>query len=556
MNNYRCKSVGIVGSGIQGVCIGLQLIKKGIPVTIFDRNDPLSSSFKPASYGNAGHFSPYAVLQFNRPDVLYDVPKMLLSSYGPLALKWNYIPKMIPWFINYLKNFNKKSMLHTAKYMHQILSLSNDAYEEIFREIDTSNLVKKNGIIYVWTNKNLKSRELEIKVRRDLGIKQKLLTQKEILEIEPNLNPVFDAGVIYEDAMHAKDPHKILKEIFKLFLKKGGKFIQEDIKSIKQNNEDQTTIVANNKQYFFEKSIIASGAFSKNLTDQLGEKIPLDTERGYHVHFKNMENLISRPVIFLDRGFGMTPMSQGLRAVGTVELGGLKNPPSKKRIDYIIRCAKELLPQLREHHDEWLGFRPTLPDFLPILGPSLKNKNIIYAFGHHHLGWTLGAITGKIISGIAAGEKTNLDLSPYSSKDLIRNFLSKNYLAYLFLVLAALFWSGNFIVGKFATLFEIPPLTLNVFRWISVWFILIPFTYTEIYNNLSYIKKNWLVISFMGVITISTFNSVVYFALNYTQVINAVLMLAAIPAATIVLSSLMKIEKTNIFKFLDCCCQL
>ena len=307
-------------------------------------------------------------------------------------------------------------MLHTAKYMHQILSLSNDAYEEIFREIDTSNLVKKNGIIYVWTNKNLKSRELEIKVRRDLGIKQKLLTQKEILEIEPNLNPVFDAGVIYEDAMHAKDPHKILKEIFKLFLKKGGKFIQEDIKSIKQNNEDQTTIVANNKQYFFEKSIIASGAFSKNLTDQLGEKIPLDTERGYHVHFKNMENLISRPVIFLDRGFGMTPMSQGLRAVGTVELGGLKNPPSKKRIDYIIRCAKELLPQLREHHDEWLGFRPTLPDFLPILGPSLKNKNIIYAFGHHHLGWTLGAITGKIISGIAAGEKTNLDLSPYSSK--------------------------------------------------------------------------------------------------------------------------------------------
>ena len=128
--------------------------------------------------------------------------------------------------------------------------------------------------------------------------------------------------------------------------------------------------------------------------------------------------------------------------------------------------------------------------------------------------------------------------------------MSKNYLAYLFLVLAALFWSGNFIVGKFATLFEIPPLTLNVFRWISVWFILIPFTYKEILNNLHYIKKNWLVISFMGIITISTFNSVVYFALNYTQVINAVLMLSAIPAATIVLSSLMKIEKTNIFQLI------
>ncbi len=416
MENYKCKSVGIIGSGIQGVCTGLQLIKKGIPVTIFDRQDPLSQDFKPASYGNAGHFSPYAVLQLNRPDILFDVPKMLFSSYGPLALKWNYIPKMLNWFFYYLKNCNKKSMMHTAKNMHQILSLSNDAYEEIFQEINTRGLVEKKGIIYVWTNKNLKSRNLEIKVRDELGIKQKLLSQKEVLELEPNLNPVFDAGIIYESAMHARDPHGILKQIFKLFLNKGGTFIQTNIKSIEQSKNDETILRSENEEYKFEKSVVASGAFSKQFTDQLGEKIPLDTERGYHVHFKGQEKLISRPVIFLDRGFGMTPMNQGLRAVGTVELGGTENPLSKKRIEYVIRCAKELLPQLGAHEDEWLGFRPTLPDFLPILGPSLKNKNIIYAFGHQHLGWTLGAITGKIVSGIVAGEKTNLDLSPYSSK--------------------------------------------------------------------------------------------------------------------------------------------
>ena len=128
--------------------------------------------------------------------------------------------------------------------------------------------------------------------------------------------------------------------------------------------------------------------------------------------------------------------------------------------------------------------------------------------------------------------------------------MSKNYLAYVLLLFATLFWSGNFIVGKFATLFEIPPLTLNFFRWVSVWFILIPFTYKDIYYNLPNIKKNWIVISFMGIITISTFNSVVYFALNYTQVINAVLVLAAIPVATIVLSSIMNIEKTNIFQLI------
>ena len=126
--------------------------------------------------------------------------------------------------------------------------------------------------------------------------------------------------------------------------------------------------------------------------------------------------------------------------------------------------------------------------------------------------------------------------------------MSKNYLAYTFLVFATLFWSGNFIVGKFASLFEIPPLTLNFFRWVMVWFILIPFTFKEIIHKKKYIKENWLLISFMGIITISTFNSVVYFALNYTQVINAVLMLAGIPAVVMILSSIMNIERTNFFQ--------
>ena len=165
MSKYICNSAGIVGAGIQGICIGLQLLKKNIPVTIFDKQDP----GKMASYGNAGHFSPYAVLQFNRPDILFNIPKMLFSSNGPLALKWNYIPKMIPWILNFVKNCNTKSMLHTAKYMHQILDLSLDAYDEVFKEIDTTGLLEKKGIIYVWTKENLKSRNLEIKVRDDLG---------------------------------------------------------------------------------------------------------------------------------------------------------------------------------------------------------------------------------------------------------------------------------------------------------------------------------------------------------------------------------------------------
>ena len=405
-------NIGIVGAGIQGISNALFLQKKGFDVTIFDREEPGSPA---ASYGNAGHFSPYASLSLNRTDVLADVPAMLLSSTGPLALKWNYVPKMIPWFIKFILNTSKKKMMHTAKNMHQILDLALPAYDELFDEIELNGLVENKGILYIWNDKDLKSRELEIKVRDELGVKQQLVNKSEIHDLEPHIKPFYHAGVYYPYARHARNPKKILLKFFELFLKKGGKFERKNIKDI-QFDTERPIIVSEDKRYNFDKIVIACGAFSKRLTDNLDEKIPLDTERGYHVHFKGKDHLIKRPVIFLDRGFGMTPMNQGLRAVGTVELGGLKNPPSKKRIDYIIKCAKELLPDLGNHEDEWLGFRPTLPDFLPILGPSLKNKNIIYAFGHQHLGWTLGAITGKIISRIVNGEKTNLDLTPYSSK--------------------------------------------------------------------------------------------------------------------------------------------
>ena len=406
-------SIGVIGAGIQGVCISLNLIKKGFKVTLIDKDNPGSHS---ASYGNAGHFSPYASVPINRPDIIADVPSMLLNSTGPLALKWNYMPKMIPWFLKFIKNCSTKNMLHTAKYMHQILDLALPAYDELFQDIDVSGLVESKGIIYFWTNKDLKSRELEYKIRNDLGVKQQLLTPHEIHDLEPNIKKVYHGGALYSNAKHARNPGKILSKLFDLFIEKGGIFEKQNVQSISFNSENKPIIKTNLKIYNFDKAVIACGAFSKKLTDQVDEKIPLDTERGYHVHFKGYEHLLSRPVIFLNRGFGITPMEQGLRVVGTVEFGGLNNPLSKKRILNLVNNAKYLLPELKEHQDEWLGFRPTLPDFLPVLGPSKNHKNLFYSFGHHHLGWTLGAISGKIISGMIAGENTNLDLSVYNSQ--------------------------------------------------------------------------------------------------------------------------------------------
>ncbi len=403
--------VGIVGAGIQGISNALFLQKKGFDVTIFDRENPGSPV---ASYGNAGHFSPYASLSLNRTDILLDVPAMLMSSTGPLALKWNYVPKMIPWFMKFILNTTKNKMMHTAKNMHQILDLALPAYDELFDEVDIEGLVENKGILYIWNDQDLKSRELEINVRKELGVQQQLVNKKEIHDLEPNIKPFYHAGVYYPYARHARNPKKILLKFFDLFLKKGGQFKKTDIKRIDFQDE-QPILKTESEKFSFDKVVVACGAFSKRLTDNLNEKIPLDTERGYHVHFKNCDHLLQRPVIFSNRGFGITPMEQGLRVVGTVEFGGLKNPLSKSRINNLINNAKYMLGDLPDHEDEWLGFRPTLPDFLPVMGPSKNHKNVFYCFGHHHLGWTLGPISGKIVSGMIAKENTNLNLAPYSS---------------------------------------------------------------------------------------------------------------------------------------------
>ena len=403
--------VGIVGAGIQGISNALFLQKKGFDVTIFDRENPGSPI---ASYGNAGHFSPYASLSLNRTDILLDVPAMLMSSTGPLALKWNYVPKMIPWFIKFILNTTKNKMMHTAKNMHQILDLALPAYDELFDEVDIEGLVENKGILYIWNDKDLKSRELEINVRKELGVEQQLVNKKEIHDLEPNIKPFYHAGVYYPYARHARNPKKILLKFFDLFLKKGGQFKKTDVKSINFQDE-QPILKTDTDKFLFDKLVIACGAFSKKLTDNLDEKIPLDTERGYHVHFKDCDHLLQRPVIFSNRGFGITPMEQGLRVVGTVEFGGSKNPLSKSSIKNLINNAKYMLGDLPDHEDEWLGFRPTLPDFLPVMGPSKSHKNVFYCFGHHHLGWTLGPISGKIVSGMIAKENTNLNLAPYSS---------------------------------------------------------------------------------------------------------------------------------------------
>ena len=221
-------------------------------------------------------------------------------------------------------------MMHTAKYMHQILDLALPAFDELLGEVNVDSLIENNGILYVWNEQNLKSRELEIKIRNDLGVKQQVVN-KEIHDLEPNLN----LFIMEEFSMIMQDIEiqKILIKLFENFMSKGGKFLKFNINDL-NFDEDKPVIRSESQRFIFDKLVIACGAFSKRLTDKLHEKF-LDTERGYHVHFKGFDHLISRPIGYSNRGFGMTPMEQGLRVVGTVEFGGLEIQ-SQKQIKNLI----------------------------------------------------------------------------------------------------------------------------------------------------------------------------------------------------------------------------
>ena len=181
--------------------------------------------------------------------------------------------------------------------MHQILDLALPAYDELFDEINLEGLVEKKGILYIWNDQNLKSRELEINLRNELGVEQQVVTPKEIHDLEPNIKPFYHGGVYYRYGRHARNPKKILLKLFEFFLKKGGKFLKINVKDI-NFDEEKPVLKQTLKDLLFDKVVIACGAFSKKLTDNLDEKIPLDTERGYHVHFKDCDHLLSRPVIF------------------------------------------------------------------------------------------------------------------------------------------------------------------------------------------------------------------------------------------------------------------
>ena len=404
------KKIAVIGAGIVGICTSYFLQQSGFKVTLIDKEKPGTMT----SYGHACTFADYANVPVNSPALFSQIPHMLLKKDGPLAVDFLYIIKNFPWAIKFLKNCQKNKVEEIASSLANLLQHSRLSYDNIFKDVDVSKFLKDEENIYIYdSKKSYEASEYSNQLRKKNNIKVKELNKKDIHDLEPNLAPVYFAGHLFVGSRHTTNPLAISQKIFESFLNGGGEFINQNVNYL-IDKEDLIEINLDESKIRFDQVVICAGAWSKSLAKMIGDNFPLDTERGYHVLFDIDKQLINRPIGWSQSGFYLVQMEDGIRASGTVEIAGLEKPMNQKRINMIEIQARKILPQLGKIKSTWMGRRPTLPDAKPVIGRSLKNKKVMYAFGHQHIGWTLAAVTGKAINELAKGSKPNFDISAFS----------------------------------------------------------------------------------------------------------------------------------------------
>ncbi len=404
------KRIAVVGAGIVGICTSYFLQKSGFKVTLIDKEDPGTMT----SFGHACTFADYANIPVNSPSLFKEIPSMLFKKNGPLAIDLFYICKNLPWAYKFLKNCRKEKVEDIANSLANFLKHARLSYDSIFEEVDVSQYIKNEENIYLFdSKKSYQEYSYATSLRKENNIEVRELNKKQIHDLEPNLAPVFYAGQLFVGSRHTTNPLAISRKIFESFIRNGGESIRENVKNLSQK-ENAIDIILSKEKLEFDEIIICAGAWSNYIAKMVGENFPLDTERGYHVLFETDQQLINRPIAWSESGFYLIQIEEGIRAAGTVEIAGLDKPHNYKRTDMIERQARKILPQLGKVKSTWMGRRPTLPDALPIIGKSKKNKNIFYAFGHQHIGWTLAAVTGRAIDSLVKGSQPNFDIAAFN----------------------------------------------------------------------------------------------------------------------------------------------
>jgi len=410
------KRVGVIGAGMVGVCAASYLQREGHSVFLIDPGTPGEGT----SFGNAGAFNASSVTPVSAPGIIKKVPGWLRDPLGPLSLRWSYLPTILPYLWRFVRAGSEEKVHAQARALRPLVGATLSALQPLVKDAGAEHLVHQRGHLYVYRSaESLAKDGLAWALRRENGVVVDEFDADELRQLEPALSRDYVRGLLVRENGHTSNPFGLVSALCEHVVRNGGAVIRASARGFRLDGGRLTAIRTDAGELAADAAVVCAGAWSKPLAASLGDKAPLETERGYHLMIRDPEVMPNIPTCDGDGKFVATPMDTGLRFAGTVELAGLKAPPDWRRARILLEQGRKMLPGLAAHHVEerlsvWMGHRPSMPDSLPMLGPSRATPDVIYAFGHGHVGMTAAPMTGRLVADLVTGRKPSIDIAPFS----------------------------------------------------------------------------------------------------------------------------------------------
>ncbi len=404
--------VAIVGAGIVGLATAFKLAGAGRSVLLLDRRGMAEET----SRGNAGAFAFSDVIPLATSGVLRKLPGWLADPLGPLSVRPEYLPHIMPWLVRFWRAGWPDRVAAGIKAQSALMRLARREAESLVAEAGLGHMVHSDGVLELYESEaELRATARDDAAKAAEGIAFRHVRGAELAELQPGLSPRIVCGNFIAQWQTVSDPYDFARAVGEAALARGAGFRQAEVRQLRPQDDGVILELADGTALRAGAAVVAAGAWSARLTAPLGDDIPLDTERGYNTTLPDAGFDLRRQLVFGGHGFVVTPLASGIRVGGAVELGGLSLPPNFRRADAMLHKAALFMPGLRTTGGrQWMGFRPSLPDSLPAIGFSRRSRRVIYAFGHGHLGLTQAAATGRLVAELLDGTPASLDLAPFS----------------------------------------------------------------------------------------------------------------------------------------------
>lgn len=404
--------VVVVGAGIVGLACASYLRRDGHEVTIVERDGPGEGTSK----GNAGAVSPGSCAPLAMPGVFRKIPGWLLDREGPLTIRPAYFPRALPWLLRFMAAAAPERVEKIADALRALHRPTFDCYAPLVKDAGCEDLIRRTGTMFAFRSEAaLRGSEREWKLRRDRGVELRPVTGGELREIEPALAPTFTHGMYLPTHGYVAEPYRLSLALASHFQASGGRIERARVTRILPSG-DSVAVEYEGGRLGADYAVLAAGVRSGELLAPLGIRVPLETQRGYHVTLADPGFTPRLPVSVSEGKYYATPMEGGLRVAGTVEFAGLEAPPDYRRARRLLAQVQQLYPQVRvEAFTEWMGHRPCMPDSLPVVGPAPRHPRLMLAFGHGHNGMTSGPVTGRLVADLIAGRAPIIDPAPYAA---------------------------------------------------------------------------------------------------------------------------------------------